>query len=236
MKIPFMTNLILIVLLLSGCELILLLSNPQTKELPAVKIETPPKIDGNLNDAAWKNAPQAKDFTDRNANHEPAKDQTVVMLVYSDKAIYLAWYLYAEHPDELFANVNQHQVRPAVDDWISFTIDPHHTHQFMDRVFFMSNPLGVKYVSHPPPGVFIDEVADMWNVAAKIVDDGWIVEMEIPWDMLNYPDSDDPIDIGINFDRGHPRTGENSWWSEVPFIEDNRKDGHWVGVVPPKNR
>ena len=98
----------------------------------------------------------------------------------------------------------------------------------------MSNPLGVKYVSHPPPGVFIDEVPDMWNVAAKIVDDGWIVEMEIPWDMLNYPDSDDPIDIGINFDRGHPRTGENSWWSEVPFIEDNRKDGHWVGVVPPK--
>ncbi len=57
MKIPFMINLILVVLLLSGCELFWFLNNPQTKELPAVKIETPPKIDGNLDDAAWKNAP-----------------------------------------------------------------------------------------------------------------------------------------------------------------------------------
>ncbi len=229
-----MINLILIVLLLSGCELIWLMNSQQAKELPAVKIDTPPIIDGNLNDAAWIKAPQAKDFTDRNANHEPAIDQTVVMLVYSDKAIYLAWYLYDEHPGDLVAFETEDQMRPFRDDWISFTIDPFHTHQFMDRTFFMSNSLGVKFVSHPPLGVPIDEVPDMWDVAAKVVEDGWIVEMEIPWEMLNYPDSDDPIDIGINFDRGHPRTGENSWWSKVPFIEDDRKDGHWIGVVPPK--
>lgn len=57
--------------------------------------------------------------------------------------------------------------------------------------------------------------------------------MEIPWELLNYPETDEPIDIGINFDRGHFRTGANTWWSKVRFIEDDRDDGHWVNVLPP---
>ena len=43
------------------------------------------------------------------------------------------------------------------------------------------------------------------------------------------------IDIGINVDRGHHRTGANTWWSKVDFVEDDRVDGHWVGVLPRRN-
>ena len=77
------------------------------------------------------------------------------------------------------------------------------------------------------------DIAEMWKAAASIVDDGWIVEMEIPWEMLDYPETTEPIDIGINVDRGHHRTGANSWWSKVDFVEDDRNDGHWVDVLPP---
>ena len=73
----------------------------------------------------------------------------------------------------------------------------------------------------------------MWQAAGRIAEAGWIVEMEIPWEMLDYPETTEPIDIGINFDRGHHRTGANSWWSTVRFVEDNRNDGHWVDVLPP---
>ncbi|MDE0088207.1 MAG: hypothetical protein OXU23_20975 [Candidatus Poribacteria bacterium] len=231
MKTTFQISFFLILLVFASC--ININVNKHPKELKAVKVTSPPVIDGNLDDAVWKKAPRGIDFVDRNANNETAQDQTVIKLVYSDKAIYLAWYCYDEKPDQIVTNVTEDQVRPFNEDWISFTIDPLHTHQFTDRIFFMSNPNGIKFVSHPPFNVLIDEVPKLWNVAANIVEDGWIVEMEIPWDLLNYPETTEPIEIGINFDRGHARTGANTWWSKVGFIEDDRVDGHWVNVLPP---
>ena len=179
---------------------------------------------------AWQDAPQGTDFTDRRAGGAPAEDQSVIMMGYTDEAIYVGLYLFDSEPGSIVARQVEDQIRPFDEDWISFTIDPLHTHQFRDRVFFMVNPLGSKYVSHPPP--FADP-AEMWKAAASIVADGWIVEMEIPWEMLNYPETAEPIDIGINFDRGHARTGANTWWSKVGFVEDDRADGHWIGVLPP---
>ena len=230
MKTIFLIKFILVMLILTSCKIVV---NKHPKELRGVKVTSPPIIDGKLDDAAWKKAPRGTDFIDRNADGAPAKDQSVVRLIYADKAIYVAWYLYDEKPDQLVAFETEDQVRPWRDDWISFTIDLSHTHQFQDRIFFMSNPNGIKFVSHPPLNVPMHEVPELWNVAANIVEDGWIVEMEIPWDMLDYPETTEPIDIGINFDRGHPRTGANTWWSKVGFIEDDRMDGHWVNVLPP---
>ena len=203
------------------------------KELPAVKIDKPPIIDGKLNDAAWENAPQGTDFTDRNAGGAPAEDQSTIMLVYTEEAIYFAGYFFDSQPDGIVAHQVEDQIRPFGEDWVSLTIDPFHTHQFRDRTFFMANPLGSKFVSHPPPFVGQAEISGLWKAAASIVDDGWIVEMEIPWEMLNYPETEEPIDIGINVDRGHHRTGANTWWSKVDFVEDDRVDGHWTGVLPP---
>ena len=203
------------------------------KELPAVKVDVPPVIDGALNDAAWQDAPQGTDFTDRRAGGAPAEDQSTIMLVYTDEAIYFAGYFFDSEPDGIVARQIEDQIRPFGEDWISLTIDPFHTHQFADRTFFMANPLGSKFVSHPPPFVGPVEISDMWKAAANVVDDGWMVEMEIPWEMLNYPQTPEPIDIGINVDRGHHRTGANTWWSKVDFVEDDRVDGHWVDVLPP---
>lgn len=252
MKAVLSFNVILILLLATGCEVLLqrrsieledifdaideaarTMKQQNAKELPAVKIDVPPVIDGKLNDSAWQNAPQGTDFTDRRAGGVPAEDQSTIMMAYTDEAIYVAWYLFDSEPDGIVARQTEDQIRPSGEDWVSFTIDPLHTHQFRDRIFFMANPLGSKFVSHPPPFADPAEISDMWKAAANIVDDGWIVEMEIPWQMLNYPETTEPIAIGINFDRGHHRTGANTWWSKVDFVEDDRVDGHWVNVLPP---
>ena len=39
----------------------LAMKQQNAKELPAVKVDEPPIIDGKLNDAAWQNAPQGTD-------------------------------------------------------------------------------------------------------------------------------------------------------------------------------
>ena len=252
MKAAIFFNAIFILLFTTGCEVLFqeesieiedifdamdaaarAMKQQNAKELPAVKIDVPPVIDGALNDAGWQNAPQGTDFTDRRAGGAPAEDQSTIMMVYTDEAIYVAGYFFDSEPDGIVARQVEDQIRPFGEDWVSFTIDPFHTHQFGDRTFFMVNPLGSKFVSHPPPFADRAEVSGMWKAAASIVDDGWVIEMEIPWEMLNYPETTEPIDIGINFDRGHARTGANTWWSKVDFVEDDRVDGHWVDVLPP---
>lgn len=252
MKAVLSFNVIFILFFITGCEVLLqnrsieledifdviddaarAMKQQNAKELPAVKIDEPPIIDGQLNDTAWQNAPQGTDFTDRRAGGAPAEDQSTIMMVYTDEAIYFAGYFFDSEPGGIVARQVEDQIRPFGEDWISLTIDPFHTHQFQDRTFFMANPIGSKFVSHPPPFVDPAEISGMWKAAASIVDDGWIVEMEIPWKMLNYPETTKPIDIGINVDRGHHRTGANTWWSKVGFVEDDRADGHWIGVLPP---
>ena len=71
----------------------------------------------------------------------PAADQSTIMMVYTDKAIYVAGYFFDSQPEGIVAVEKADQIRPFNEDWVSFTIDPFHTHQFEDRVFFMANPL-----------------------------------------------------------------------------------------------
>lgn len=86
------------------------------KEIKGQKITTPPVIDGKLDDQVWKKARRYTGFVDRNMNNEPAEDQTAIQLVYSDKAIYLAWYCYDAQPDQIVANVTEHQMRPFAEN------------------------------------------------------------------------------------------------------------------------
>ena len=213
------------------------IQNTNKRELLAVKIDYPPNIDGILDDTCWKIAPQADGFTDANTKN-PIKDDSVVKMVYTPEAIYVGWHLYDSQPNKIVARQTKDQVRFSVatsEDWISFSLDPFHTHQHVDRAFFMANPLGAKYVHMPGEDSDIpdDKWTDRSNIAAKIVKDGWVVEMEIPWQMLDYPDTKEPIRMGINFDRFQARTRKRSWWSNIGSLQRYKDDGHWLHVLPP---
>ena len=203
------------------------------REILAVKIENPPTIDGTLDDACWKIAPQVDSFTHVRTGN-PAEDDSKVKLVYTDESIYVAWHLNDSHPNTIVARQTKDHLRfNMTEDWVSFSIDPFHTHRFSNRTFFMANPLGKRYVYSPAQRTNKTEWREQWNVAANIVQDGWVVEMEIPWQMLDYPDTTEPIRMGINFDRGQARTNERSWWSNVGVQEFYKNDGHWLNVLPP---
>ena len=208
--------------------------NTQTvkKELPALKTEQPPTIDGVLDDPCWQDAPQATGFTDERTE-KLAKNQSVARLVYTDTAIYVAVHLYDDMPDKIVARQTKDQTRIRGEDSVSFSLDPFHTHQFSDRNFFIVNPLGTKYAHLATGRAEKSEWIGLWKAAAKIVDDGWVVEMEIPWQMLDYPDTKEPIWMGINVDRLQQRTGEKSWWCNLGVNEFRENDGHWVDVLPP---
>ena len=202
------------------------------KDLTAIKTDQPPTINGVLDDTCWQDAPQATGFTDERTE-KPAKNQTVAQIVYTDTAIYVAVHLYDDMPDKIVARQTKDQTRIRGEDSVSFSLDPFHTHQFSDRNFFIINPLGTKYAHLATGRAEKSEWIGLWKTAARIVDEGWVVEMEIPWQMLDYPDTKEPIRMGINIDRGQQRTGEKSWWCNLGVNEFRENDGHWVDVLPP---
>ena len=134
------------------------------------------------------------------------------------------------------ARQTKDQTRVFGEDSVSFSIDPFHTHQLSDRNFFIVNPLGTKYAHLATGRAEKSEWIGLWKTAAQIVEDGWIVEMEIPWQMLDYPETTKPIGMGINIDRRQQRTGEKSWWSNLGVNEFRENDGHWVDVLPPRRK
>ena len=207
------------------------------KEILAVKAEKPPKIDGKLDDNCWKTAPQADGFT-HIETEKSVKDQTIVKLLYTDKAIYVAWHIYDAEPEKIKRHRTKDHLRFVNEDSVCFSIDPFHTHKPTHRTLFIVNPLGKKYVqftSDPKRPLVVNQMkADQLNVAVNTVDDGWVVEMEIPWKVLDYPDTSEPIQMGINFNRRQQRTGENSWWSNVGVEKQYKNDGNWIRVIPPQ--
>ena len=123
--------------------------NTQTvlKELPAIKTEQPPTVDGVLDDVCWQDAPKATGFTDERTE-KPAKNQSVGRVVYTDTAIYVGLHLYDDMPDKIVARQTKDQTRIRGGDWVSFSLDPFHTHQFPDRNSFIVN-LSLIHISEP---------------------------------------------------------------------------------------
>lgn len=211
--------------------------NTQTvkKELTAIKTEQSPTIDGILNDECWKDISSAIGFTDQRTE-QPAKNQTIGKIVYTENSIFVGLHLYDDKPNQIVARQEKDQTRISGEDWVSFTIDPYHTHQFSDRNFFVVNPLGTKFAHLATGRAEKSEWIGLWKAAAQIVEDGWIVEMEIPWHILDYPETEKPIRMGINLDRFQQRTGERSWWCNLGVQEFRENDGHWIDVLPPPRK
>ncbi len=205
------------------------------KKLRAHKISQPPVIDGTLDDPCWEGVPKANTFIDERTE-EPAKNQSTGRLAYTDSAIYVALHLYDDAPDKIVARQTKDQTRFQGEDQVTFSIDPFHTHQKSDRNFFIVNPLGTKYAHIATGRAEKSEWIGLWKAAAQIVEDGWIVEMEIPWQMIDYPETTQPIGMGINLDRFQQRTGEKSWWSNLGVHEFRENDGYWMDVFPPPRK
>ena len=80
------------------CLLLLLISialYSQEKSLQATKTDKLPKIDGNLDDVAWINIPEAGSFVQNYpAVGQPASQKTTIKVIYDNSAIYIGAYLY----------------------------------------------------------------------------------------------------------------------------------------------
>jgi hypothetical protein len=95
----------------------------------AVRVETAPVVDGQLEDEAWLLAPVQTGFTQRDPDPgKPASERTEFRIVYDDEAIYIGAMCFDREPDKITSMLARR------DDWESrdnfnINLDPHHDHK-----------------------------------------------------------------------------------------------------------
>ncbi len=180
------------------------------KQVRAVRVATPPVIDGRMDDAVWQQAEVITDFHQiRPGNQTEPSERTEVYVVYDDDAMYIAARMYDSEPDLIAAPVIRHGQGMGSDDRLVVILDPFNTQRTGYR--FETNLNAARHEAlYTSVNSFQIEWNTIWDTATSVDGNSWIAELEIPFKSLPFDPSIDTW--GFNFGRGIRRRGEEMAW------------------------
>ena len=209
----------------SVCLFILMLqatSQAQNKTIYAVRVNTPPVLDGVLNDSVWALAKPISDFTQQ----EPiagnkATFKTEVKIIYDSKNLYVSFMCYDNDPSKIIARALRLDGAWGADDNISLYFDTFNDDR--NAYWFGTNPLGMRddalLTSSNGFSGFHESWNGIWDVSSAIVDSGWSTEMVFPFSTFKFYDKD-VQHWGVNFQRVIQRLGETDQWAGIGKDKD----------------
>ena len=200
----------------------------ETKTLSVPKTETPPKIDGSLDDPCWANAAKGDQFVLRSIGRPPA-EPTEFFVCYDSTSIYFGFYCHDSQPEKIKATQTERDSDLDIDDYVQIYLDVYHEHRSADEFFV--NAFGTQRDERKRGTADKISWKGDWHAAAHKVADGWTAEMEIPFSILNYRPG--TTSMGLNVRRDEQRLGEASDWTYLDDGDQYMRYGDLVGLVLP---
>ena len=157
------------------------------RRVRAAQARTPIKLDGRLDDEAWKSAEVAGDFVQSEPNTgQPATEATEVRVVYDATTLYVGAFLHEREPADVVVNEIRKDFKEEDQDDFEVILDT-----FRDRhngYVFITNVEGAKLDRQVAgEGREVNGSWDaVWDVRTTRVEGGWTVEMAIPFKSLRY--------------------------------------------------
>jgi hypothetical protein len=165
----------------------------------------PIKIDGILDDAAWRQATHISlDIETDPGENIPAPVETLVYVVENGESLYVAFDARDPDPSAIRAFLRDRD-SAWHDDIVGIALDTYNDER---RAFqFFVNPLGVQMdITNDDVAKREDSSWDaIWDSAGQINDNGFVVEMEIPLNQLRFPNIEGKQTWGIDLLRFYPR-------------------------------
>ncbi len=190
----------------------------------AVRVKTPPKIDGRLDDAVWQDALPFGGFYQQDTHEgEPESERTEIRVVYDDNALYFAVRAYDREPKKIMSKNMLRSATLRTDDSIRILIDSLHDHQ--TAYLFGTNANGI-LVDSTQLGKDDQDTNwnGVWSTRGALDDEGWTAEVAVPFKTLKFQRAD-THSWGLTVSRRIPRRNEFSYW---PFIP-NSSTFYWAG-------
>ncbi len=206
------------------------------KELQAHYVgETPPRIDGRLDDEGWAQAQAIDDMVQNDpANMQAPTERTMVKVMYDDRSVYVGVINYMRDPSKITTALGRRDTFPRSDS-IKITFDPRHDH--LTAYTFDSNPNGVQgdmtWFDDNRSSTDYDAV---WDVRTQITPEGWTAEFRIPFSQLRFSITPgEPVTWGFNIRRDIVYNAEMIRWVPTPrgaqgFVS---RFGHITFNTPP---
>ncbi|MCA0152959.1 DUF5916 domain-containing protein [Winogradskyella vincentii] len=195
-------------------------SSQDKKKLNISRAEKAPKIDGNLNDATWRNADFATGFVEFEpgiGKTRPQDERTEVKISYDDRAIYVGAYLY-DNPEKMMSQLTARD-NFGQSDFFMVVLNPNNDSQNDTQFTVFSSGQQADAIANPSIGTDRSWNA-VWRSAVQIVDNGWVVEIEIPYRTLRFPEQENPV-WGIQFRRNFRRERSNYSWNPIDPTKGN---------------
>jgi hypothetical protein len=190
-----------------------------------------PVIDGDISDAVWAKGAVIDDFKQRSPNpYEPGTERTVVRILYDENNLYFSFYAYDKNPDQIVVRNMQRDGALYTSDSVMIYLDPAQTRRnaYNFEVAASGGRQDALELNNTEELTAWDTI---WQARARVVSDGWVAEVVIPFKSLSY----DPKQTTWGFDlaRRIYHKNERVLWSGFnPALEftDVSMSGDLIGI------
>jgi len=193
------------------------------KKINISKVTESPRIDGVLDDIAWKNAAIAANFVERtpvNGRPEPDHLKTEVKIVYDNLGIYFGATMYDPEPHKIPREFTE---RDQIGNHDFFFISLNGYNDNQQSFQFAVTTAGVQFDAK----MINDKEDTSWNAvwysAVSINHDSWVAEIFIPYSELRFPDNNVHV-WGLNMEREFRRERTRYSWNHI----DNTRGGFLI--------
>ncbi len=198
--------------------------NSPRRHLTVKKISAPVKVDGVLDEAVWKDAPEANKFTELRPTPFKLEDPgnaSQIYFLYSNEGIYIGGYLHEKNKDSIAAELTGRDGF-GNNDFVGIILDTYNDK--LNGFEYFVTPLGEQMDAKVAPNNNGNNEDFSWNAvwqsAAKINSDGWSFEMFLPYSCIRFGNKK-VQDWGMNIVRRRQKSGEQLFWQSI----DPNKNG-----------
>lgn len=200
----FCFSIAVVLIFLSGKQLI-----AQTTA-KAIRVTTPPIIDGHINEAVWEQATKIDQFVQREPNPgEAVSEKTIFLVCYDNNYLYFAVKCF-DDPSKITAKEMARDVSLGNDDRVQIILDTYLDHR--NGYWFQIGPrgsIGDALISEN--GASMNKEWDaLWIGKSSINSEGWEAELAIPFKTIGF-DPDKTV-WGMKLIRNIKRKLEASYW------------------------
>ena len=200
--------------------------DPETFRALAVRLPDgqAPRIDGRLDDEVWQLAPPSGNFVQREPQYgAPSTERTEFRILYDERKIYFGVWLWDSDPAGIIGNEMKRDSGLRRGDQLKIVIDTFHDHR--NGFYFSTNPLAaLKDANTVENGRTINyDWNIVWENETTVDENGWYVELAIPFSQLRFKTTIGEATWGLNLCRIIMRKNEETYW--VPFPREWTANG-----------
>ena len=193
-------------------------SQPGKRTAVIKRITTTIKIDGELNDEGWKEAPVFDNFIELRPlpfRKESSVNASIVKLVYNNEGIFIGGYFHESGKDSISSELIGRDGFGS-NDFVGIVFDTYNDK--LNAFEYFVTPLGEQMDAKVSPNINGNSEDFSWNAvwqsACKIQPDGWSFEMFIPYSAIRFG-KNKIQDWGFNIVRRRQKSGQQLFWQPL---------------------